>query len=312
MSTLEVGERVLTATDGELLLDVLLAQGVPVAHSCRAGSCHACLLQCQAGSVADPAPELLSAVQYQAGWRLACQCRVHGDARLALFDPQHDAIPAEVTALQWRGEVLCLQLHPARGVRYQAGQHIQLYVAGVARPYSFAAPPDGQGRLWLHINCAKPGAMSSALHSVTLGQTVHVGLVHGGALGYLPELADKPLWLISAGTGLAPLYAVLQAAHRAQHGAPIHLWQVSPAGECYWQTELDALAQQWSNFTWQSLARPDWPATLADMRLESRQVHALVCGSDNFIQAVSRRLFLAGLPRRQLHVEAFLTRSLSE
>ncbi|MCR3793284.1 2Fe-2S iron-sulfur cluster-binding protein, partial [Pseudomonas aeruginosa] len=49
MPDIRVGERRLAVAAGSNLLDALLAGGIAVPHSCRAGSCHACLVHCLQG-----------------------------------------------------------------------------------------------------------------------------------------------------------------------------------------------------------------------------------------------------------------------
>ena len=59
MPELYVGERHWSVTSGSNLLDALNQAGVAVPFSCRAGSCHACLVRCE-GKVDDQQPEALS------------------------------------------------------------------------------------------------------------------------------------------------------------------------------------------------------------------------------------------------------------
>jgi len=80
------------------LLDALIAAGLPVPYSCRAGSCHACLVRCVDGAPRDLQPDLLRPEQHTAGWRLACQCRVEEDFGVEVFDPRRDGLPAQVQA----------------------------------------------------------------------------------------------------------------------------------------------------------------------------------------------------------------------
>ncbi|MDQ2513193.1 2Fe-2S iron-sulfur cluster-binding protein, partial [Pseudomonas aeruginosa] len=101
MPDIRVGERRLAVAAGSNLLDALLAGGIAVPHSCRAGSCHACLVHCLQGEVEDTLPEALDPVRREAGWRLACQCRVLGDLVLQPFDPERDGLPARVVACHW-------------------------------------------------------------------------------------------------------------------------------------------------------------------------------------------------------------------
>ena len=122
MPELRVGDRQWSVAAGSNLLDALNQNGVSVPYSCRAGSCHACLVQCTQGLPNDSRPDALSAEQRQQGWRLACQCQVVEDLQVHAFDPQQDGQPAEVAAVDWlSSNVLRLRLTPQRPLRYSAG-----------------------------------------------------------------------------------------------------------------------------------------------------------------------------------------------
>ena len=73
MPELCVGEHRWAVPTGSNLLDALNEAGLNVPYSCRAGSCHACLVHCQAGQPLDAMPEALALDQHALGWRLACQ-----------------------------------------------------------------------------------------------------------------------------------------------------------------------------------------------------------------------------------------------
>ena len=76
MPELRAADRCLEVAPASNLLDSLLAAGIAVPYSCRAGSCHACLVRCVAGELLDGKPEALDDARREQGWRLACQCRV--------------------------------------------------------------------------------------------------------------------------------------------------------------------------------------------------------------------------------------------
>ncbi len=114
MPELRVGERQWSVAAGSNLLDALNQNDVPVPYSCRAGSCHACLVQCVRGLPSDSRPDALSARQREQGWRLACQCQVVEDLQVHAFDPQTDGHPAEVAAIDWLSTtVLRLRVIPS-------------------------------------------------------------------------------------------------------------------------------------------------------------------------------------------------------
>ncbi|WP_119143587.1 iron-sulfur-binding ferredoxin reductase [Pseudomonas reidholzensis] len=303
MPELCVGERRWPVPAGSNLLDALNAAGLAVPYSCRAGSCHACLVRCEAGQPADALPEALALEQYALGWRLACQCRVVDDLRVALFDPLSDGLPALVCGLDWFAEVLRLRVRAQRPMRYRAGQHVLLWHGEVARPYSLASLPGEDDFLEFHIDCRRPGAFCDLARGLRLGDELRLGELRGGALHYDPDWQARPLWLLAAGTGLAPLWGILREALREGHEGEIKVLHV--AHEHYLAEALHELARVYPQLTVELHALEDFQQALAGLRLASRQTVALACGSPGSVEQFARRLFIAGLPRNQLFADVF-------
>ncbi|MBV4456988.1 iron-sulfur-binding ferredoxin reductase [Pseudomonas sp. COR58] len=308
MPELRVGERSWSVAPGSNLLDALNGNGVAVPYSCRAGSCHACLVQCVQGLPADSRPDALSADQRREGWRLACQCQVIEDLQVHAFDPLTDGRPAVVEALDWLSDsVLRLRLVPQQPLRYRAGQHLVLWAGSVARPYSLASLPQEDRFLEFHLDCRLPGAFSDAARRLRIGDPLRLGELRGGALHYDPDWQARPLWLLAAGTGLAPLFGILREALRQDHQGAIRVIHLAhDAAQHYLAKPLQALAAQRDNLSVELWTTTEAPAALAQLRLVSRQTLALVCGSSASVDAFSKRLFLAGLPRNQLLADVFL------
>ena len=309
MPELHVGERHWSVAPGSNLLDALNQAGVAVPYSCRAGSCHACLVRC-AGEVSDRQPEALSPAQREEGWRLACQCQVSGDLRVETFDPTRDGLAAQVVGADWLSStVLRLRLQPERGLRYRAGQHLVLWAGQVARPYSLASLPQEEPFLEFHLDCRQPGEFSDRARQLQVGDVLRLGELRGGALQYDPDWQARPLWLLASGTGLGPLWGVLREALRQDHQGAIRvIHQAHDADGHYLAEPLAALAAQHSNLTVELWTAAQAPQALAQLRLVSRQTLALLCGHPAQVEAFSKRLFLAGLPRNQLLADVFLPR----
>ncbi|MGC5701487.1 iron-sulfur-binding ferredoxin reductase [Pseudomonas sp. NFXW11] len=311
MPELTVGDRRWSVAPGSNLLDALNQAGVAVPYSCRAGSCHACLVHCVKGLPSDSRPDALSDEQRRRGWRLACQCQVQEDLEVEAFDPARDGLPAQVVGLDWlSATVLRLRLQPERPLRYRAGQHLVLWAAGqVARPYSLASLPEEDRFLEFHLDCRLPGQFCDAARQLQLGDPLRLGELRGGALHYDPDWQQRPLWLLAAGTGLAPLFGVLREALRQDHQGPIRVIHLAhDHSEHYLAKPLAALAlsrPQLSVELWQGA---ELTAALAQLRLVSRQTQALLCGHPESVDAFARRLYLAGLPRNQLLADVFLPR----
>lgn len=287
---------------GSNLLDALNAEGVAVPYSCRAGSCHACLVRCVQGRPVDARPEALGAGQRAEGWCLACQCRVEEDLEVAVFDPQRDGLPAQVAELDWLAtDVLRLRLVPQRPLRYQAGQHLVLWNGAVARPYSLASVPGEEPFLEFHIDCRQPGAFCDAARRLVPGDTIGLGELRGGALHYDPDWQERPLWLLAAGTGLAPLWGILREALRQDHCGRIRVLHLAHDPQSHYLADaLQAIADR------HPAVQVEQVQTLPGLNLASRQTVALVCGSPASVEQFSRRLFLAGLPRSQLYADVFV------
>ena len=309
MPELHVGARHWSVAAGSNLLDALNQAGVAVPYSCRAGSCHACLVRCQ-GDLQDNQPDALSPAQRQDGWRLACQCQVVADLQVEAFDPLRDGLPATVLSVDWLNPtVLRLQLQPERSLRYRAGQHLVLWAGSIARPYSLASLPQDDPFLEFHIDCRLPGEFSDAARQFKAGDSLRLGELRGGALQYDPDWQSRPLWLLASGTGLGPLWGVLREALRQDHQGAIRVIHLAHDADGHYLAEpLAQLAAAHPNVTvelWTAAGSTD---ALAQLRLVSRQTLALLCGHPASVEAFSKRLFLAGLPRNQLLADVFLPR----
>lgn len=311
MPEVKVADRQWTVAAGSNLLDTLNQGGVAVPYSCRAGSCHACLVQCVNGDVRDSRPDALSPAQREQGWRLACQCQVIEDVQIHTFDPQRDGRAAQVTAADWLSpDVLRLRIIPERALRYRAGQHLVLWAGDVARPYSLASLPEEDRFLEFHLDCREPGQFINAARQMKAGDPIFLGELRGGALHYDPEWHDKPLWLLAAGTGLAPLFGLLRSALHQHHQGTIRLIHVAhDAAGHYLAKPLAALAAKHQHLTVELLTTAEAPSALAQLRLVSRQTQALLCGGPASVEAFARRLYLLGLPRNQVLADVFLPRA---
>lgn len=309
MPELRVGPLSLTVAAASNLLDALLEGGIAVPYSCRAGSCHACLVRCLRGEPLDAAPEALDPQRREQGWRLACQCRILDDLQVEPFDPVRDGVPARVDGCDWLSpDVLRLRLIPQRALRYRAGQHLVLWSdSGVARPYSLASLPGEDPWLEFHLDCRQPGAFVAAARRLTPGDSLRLGELRGGALHYDPDWQARPLWLLAAGTGLAPLYGVLREALQQHHQGPIRVIHLAHEHSGHYLAEpLAALAASHPQLRVELICAAELPGALAELRLVSRQTLALLCGHPDSVDSFARRLYLAGIPRNQMYADLFL------
>lgn len=312
MPELQCGEHRWHVATGSNLLDALNLAGLNVPFSCRAGSCHACLVRCLQGEPADAHPDALDAGRRLQGWRLACQCRVVDDLAVAVYDPEREGLAAHVIEVDWLGDqILRLRLQPERPFRYRAGQHVLLWnTAGIARPYSLASLPGDDPWLEFHLDCRLPGAFADHARSLKVGDLLRLGQKQDGALHYEADWQARPLLLLAAGTGLAPLLSVLREALRQHHSGSIRLLHLD-GQRSYASESLETLSGMNSHVRVEQVERSAEGALLQSLRIVSRQEIALICGGSAFVEACAKRLFMAGLPRGQVLSDTFVSRALN-
>lgn len=309
MPEIQAGSQRFSVIPGTNLLDALRGAGIAVPYSCRAGSCHACLVRCTRGEVLDALPDVLETARRAEGWRLSCQCRVIEDIAVETFDPLRDGLPASVTELDWPApDILRLRLTPQRPLRYLAGQHLVLWSAeGIARPYSLASVPGLDPWLEFHIDCRERGAFSDFARGLKPGDSVRLGELRGGALHYDPEWHERPLLLMASGTGMAPLWGVLREALRLDHAGPVRvIHQAHERSGLYLAEPLLRLADSHPELTVTLMTAAESAEVLAQLRLVSRRTLALLCGHPASVDAFARRLYLCGVPRGQTLADLFL------
>ncbi|WP_190039595.1 globin domain-containing protein [Streptomyces fructofermentans] len=134
-------------------------------------------------------------------------------ARQAESDGEPPWWEAEVTGRVRHGDSLAvLTLRPHRPLPYTAGQHVGVCsprLPGVWRPYSLANAPRSDHTVDLHVGLVEDGVLSDLLVRRTReGDTLRLG-APGGRMT-LGTPAEDPVTFIAAGTGWAPVKALLE------------------------------------------------------------------------------------------------------
>ena len=228
-------------------------------------------------------------------------------------------------------------LEPADGAplpRHRAGQFVAVRIpdgqgGALSRSYSLSAAPDGAS---LRLSVKRDGAASALLHDrVGAGELVELAAPRGRFVLPVPrrtggapragEQVDRPLVLISAGIGVTPVLAMLQAlvaegsprpvtwVHVARNGvehafadevrgllarlpgARSHVRYTRPLPQDRPGTDYDGAGR----LTREALAELDLPA----------DAEACVCGPAGFMADVGAALTALGLDPADVRTEAF-------
>ncbi|MEU2954002.1 ferredoxin reductase [Streptomyces xanthochromogenes] len=240
------------------------------------------------------------------------------DDYLGLIDPLLDARhPAgQVTAVRPEtAHTSTLTIRPGRGWSgHQAGQYIPVGVEvdGVRhwRTYSLTSPPDRpDGLLAITVKAVPDGTVSPPLaHRTESGTVLRLGSAQGDFV--LPDTLPSRLLMLTAGSGITPVMALLRAlmSRRPPHPDVVLLHSTPSPGDSIFGEELRAMQRTLSwlthiehhtraqgRITPEEVARhcPDWRAR-----------ETFVCGPQGLLDAAENRWKRAGLGGR-IHVERF-------
>lgn len=226
---------------------------------------------------------------------------------------------AEVVAHERRSlDIAVVTVRPEPYYHYEPGQSLSLEThlrPRVWRYYSPANAPRQDGTLELHVRQQPGGPISTALVSATrVGDLVTLGPPVGARL----KLAHAPsgdLMMISGGTGLAPLRAIVEAVASEDRGRRVtFLACARTEDDLYDQQALYALADKYDWFTVRPVVTGggqfnygeiENPAQVAMSHRDWYDRHIFVCGSDLMVADTVRELSQRGASRSRLHYEGF-------
>jgi toluene methyl-monooxygenase electron transfer component len=323
---------------GETLLGAAVREKIPFPHMCNVGECGACKCRLIRGHIrlAKDISRHVSPEALSSGFVLACQSvaesedvevevpGVGGERSVEPAPVQADASIARMTPLA--PGILALEVSLAGEVRYVAGQYAQLTVPGVPglgepRCYSFAEAPDRASprRALFHIRHVPGGAFTDWLFAADrVGTRLCFSGPHGG---FRYHEAERPLLCMAAGTGLAPIKAILEQG--LADGLICDVTLVVGARTCRDLYALDFIAsirERWrGRFTFVPVLSQEpegsaWSGRrghVTDYLRESAanlaHCAAYLCGPPGMIDA-SIDVLRGRIPQKHLHHDRFLDR----
>lgn len=223
--------------DGDTVLEALERAGYALPNNCRAGACGECKVLVRRGEfdqgfVLDMA---LAPEERDAGYGLMCMAKPLSDeleiewgtqdARPTLFPPAEHVPFVLVDRVPRTDRITEFVLRPVEvPLRFWPGQYVRLGdpAAGIPlRSYSMSAAPRPDGELRLHVTRFEGGRTSGWLHAQDVGTTLRVSGAYGSFIG--DPSAETPVLCLAAGSGLAPILALTDAALRRGYGPPVTL-----------------------------------------------------------------------------------------
>ena len=308
--------------EGKSVLDCLAAHNVILPSSCRAGVCQTCLMHATSGKLPENSQKGLKPTLAAQGYFLACSCIPQEDLEIALPGNNVAKLSAQVLDIEpLNADIACVKLAPERPLEYRAGQFINFFRdESTTRSYSLASVPQIDNCIKLHVRKIPNGKVSTWIHeSLSSGDLVNISEAHGDCF-YVSGNPEQGLLLIGTGSGLAPLYGIVQDALQQGHSGPIRLYHGSlEVAGLYLVDELSELSRKYPNFSYipcvSEQAVPEGfregmvlDIALADIpNLSGWRIY--LCGNPAMVKAAKNKTFLAGASMRDIYADPFLPAS---
>jgi NAD(P)H-flavin reductase len=306
-------ETAVEVNEGQSVLEALESAKFTIPNSCRAGMCHSCMMQAD-GDIPAEAQKGLSASQVAQDCFLACCCRPTSDLTVQLRGNVDLCKGKIIAKTMLNTSVLALRIQV--DFKWFAGQYLNIWKDdNTSRSYSIASRCDAERVIELHIQFHDKGCVSSWLHNVVKEDELLTLSKPIGDCFYTDDHYNKPIVMAGTGTGLAPLYGILQEAIAQQHKAPIYLYAASgePSG-LYYVNELKALAKQYEYIHYLPTVRRNADAGMIEQDLIDavKEKHpdlakhkVFICGAPDVVKKIQRNCFFQGAAISDILVDAF-------
>jgi len=315
---------------GDTVLTALEKAGYALPNNCRAGACGECKVKVREGQfdqgvVLDMA---LSAEERRQGYGLMCMAKPlskvlviewgTADAKPKLFPPRENQRFVVVDRIVRAPRVVELRLRPVgQPMRYWPGQYVMVSdLTGTVPPrsYSIANAPRPDGEIALQVAKIDNGTTSLwATERVAVGEIVKIDGPFGTFIG--DPSAETPVLCLAAGTGLAPILALTEAALRRGYRKPVTLIHSGRTRSDlyglgmmrYWETKH-------RNFTYRAtltreVAEGYWhgriPALLPVHFPDLSAYSVFIAGSPEFVADCKEAVGALGAPATRIHTEGF-------
>ena len=334
--TLEPSGRAFSVAPDQTILEASLEQSVKLPYGCQQGTCGACKCQLRDGQVKSLGqhPLALSPEERNDGWILACRSVPQSDLRLLARQVVEDdelpvrRLPARIVEMRPLAPevmLLRLQLPGAEAFRYKAGQYVDFLLRdGSRRSYSMANDVDTggpNGLLEFHIRHLPGGVFTDQLFSRMKERDL---LRLEGPFGsvHLDAESSRPLLFLAAGTGFAPIKAMLEQLRRLRSARPIVLYRgARTLPELYMDEWVNALRTELPQLRYEPVLSdlaPDDPwtgrrgfvhAALVQDWPDLGNCEVYACGAPVVIAAARTACAQAGLPSQAFVADAFTSRA---
>jgi propane monooxygenase reductase component len=243
--------------DGETILDAAFRNGVSLPHGCKVGQCSACRCNLLEGEVdlLKYSTFALSDGDREQGTILLCRSLPQEDLVVELLNFDEELLSKSIVVKTFAGKITQIDrlTHDIRSVEiaidspitFWAGQYVDITVGTddgetITRSFSMANTPDQTETLRFIIKKYPDGKFSNELDTggIAVGARVSVRGPYGTC--FRRENRTGLLVLVAAGSGMSPIWSILQDHIASGETRPVHFFYgARTQGDLFY---LDAIA----------------------------------------------------------------------
>jgi CDP-4-dehydro-6-deoxyglucose reductase len=322
--------------DGQTVLAALENAGYALPNNCRAGACGECKIrvrngQFDQGMVLDMA---LSQEERKQGYGLMCMAKPISelleiewgteDAQPKLFPPREDMLFVVTDRIERTPSISEFRLRPVSdAMRYWPGQYVTLgddFAGAPPRAYSIANAPRPDGEISLHIAQQDGGTTSQWAHrELQPGGYARLSGPYGTFIG--DPSSDGPVLCLAAGSGLAPILALTEAALRRGYRSSVTLlFSARSEVDVYQRGLMKYWESRHRNFRFRYTCTREQgddlngrvPDILGEVAGDLSDTSVYIAGSPAFVDACAEAVKARGARDELLHTEGYYEQQLIE
>lgn len=248
--------------EGEWVLDAAFRQGIALPHGCREGRCSSCKCVVLEGDAEVEGHSTFALPDFERdnGHVLLCRTYAYSDLTVELLNYDEDLMRRSIAIKSFDGKLVSvttlthdirlLEVKLAQPIKFWAGQFVELTVphAGVTRSYSMASTQSSPDTVRFIIRKYPEGAFSSLLDGdLVPGTPVTLKGPYGSC--FRREERPGPMVLVGGGSGMSPLWAILQDHIESGEQRPIRFYYgARTRKDLFFLDEFAAIAQRLPGF----------------------------------------------------------------
>jgi phenol/toluene 2-monooxygenase (NADH) P5/A5 len=333
--TIEPLGQTIDVEEGQTILDASLRAGIYLPHACCHGLCATCKIEVVDGEIDHGEASNFALMDYEReeGKTLACCATLQSDVVIEAeieVDPDAQNLPVRdfagtVTRIEDLTPTIkgiWIKLDDAQGMRFQAGQYINLRVPGESMPraFSLANPPSQAGEVELNIRRVPGGKATGWIHEeVKAGDRVALSGPYGRF--FVRKSADALSLFLAGGSGLSsPRSMILDLLEQGSPQPITLVYGARSRDELYYHQAFEALAAKHANFTyvpalsnepdasaWKGFRGFVHEAAKHHFDNDFRGNKAYLCGPPVMIDACITTLMQGRLFERDIYTEKFFS-----